>query len=158
MAVQDKISLATAQAQAAELRGDMHHSRVRVLATLLVSTFLLLFWVEFLLRSGVMHFGAVRFWSLVLIPPAMNAVCWGLWGAFGYLTLLLPKRFYRAEADNLEDNRGARVILDEYQYAVFSLRRQRKFEVYVNVFTALQFVMMGATTAYSLFVGVRSLE
>jgi hypothetical protein len=124
------------------LRRDVEASRTRTVLLLMGVTFLLLFSLQVLLGRATLSRQRPELILASAIAP--NALAWLVWGASHYLSFFLRWRFERAERWG-----GSRYEIDELQYALYQLRRQRRLEAIISILLAIQ---VGSTAFLFAFI------
>jgi hypothetical protein len=129
--------------QEGTVRMEIHHSKWRTFAALFSSTFLLIWWVNGFAPERIMPV----FRTLLAVPVLMNITAWSLWGFFTYLSLIGARKYFPIPKHAAYEE-PFREILETYQYARFTLRRQLRRERLIELAIVFQALFIGASLLY----------
>lgn len=136
-------------AQVQGLRGEIQASKRKTLLELFVSSFAVFFWVSVSFFEK-MHGGI--FVSLLIFPLIINATMWAFWVVFRGVLFPFSYRYYeKMEVDEMySSDEDIRALYKEYEVLRYSLHRERRIERYIDLLTAIQFILMAVILAFSL--------
>jgi hypothetical protein len=124
------------------LRKELRYIKTKTLVVLIASTWLVYIGMSTLARFDVPY----QYAALVAIPVMINAMVWAFWGLSSYLSSM-GFDIHRKDMSKF-DVTDESYLIDALRY---TLHRQQKKSLVIELFAALQFSILSAIWVLSLF-------